>query len=306
MNSANSADTEHHAHLHNSSLDDRVTACRQAERSEDTCGRSVRDAFTVLPGDEGSSVVVHVPHSSRLIPPAIRADLMLTDEELADELDEATDTATGEIALAALAHVRVRPTIVINHLSRLVIDPERFPDGDRAEAFGRGAVYTRTCMGAPLRTEPYPLRAELIEAYFRPYADAVTAAVENRLDACGRAIVIDLHSYPEKPSAFEDSSAPRPPLCIGTDPGHTPGWLIAAARGAFASLGEISENTPYSGTYVPLRYYGTDDRVSSVMIELRRDTYLTDPAAPNPEHTTALGRNLAALIDAVSDRAADV
>ncbi|HEY9314936.1 N-formylglutamate amidohydrolase [Williamsia sp.] len=264
------------------------------------------NAFTVLPGDEGCPVVIHVPHSSRLIPPGIRADLMLTDEELADELDEATDTATDEIALAALTHVRVRPTIVINHLSRLVIDPERFRDGDRAEAFGRGAVYTRTCSGALLRAEPYTRRAELLDAYFRPYADAVTDAVENRLNACGRAIVIDLHSYPEKPSAFEDSSAPRPPLCIGTDPRHSPGWLIAAARGAFASLGEIAENTPYSGTYVPLRYYGVDDWVSSVMIELRRDTYLTDPAAPHPGSIAQLGRSLAVLIDAVGDRAADV
>ncbi|MGH3890741.1 MAG: N-formylglutamate amidohydrolase [Rhodococcus qingshengii] len=302
----NSADTEHHARVRNSRPGQRAPVCWQDERSENTCGKSVPDAFTVLPGDEGSPVVIHVPHSSRLIPPDIRADLMLTDKELAAELDEATDTATDEIAFAALAHVRVRPTIVINHLSRLVIDPERFPDGDRAEAFGRGPVYTRTCSGAPLRAEPYPGRAELIEAYFRPYADAVTDAVADRLSACGRVIVIDLHSYPEKPFAFEDAAAARPPLCIGTDPRHTPGWLTAAARGAFASLGEISENTPYSGTYVPLRYYGIDDRVASVMIELRRDTYLTDPAAPHPERIAQLGRNLAALIDAVSDRAADV
>lgn len=302
----NSADPEHHAHVSNSRLADRVTARRQVERSENTYGRSVPDAFTVLPGDKGSPVVIHVPHSSRLIPPGIRADLMLTDEELADEFDEATDTATDDIALTALAHVLLRPTIVINQLSRLVIDPERFPDGDPAEAFGRGAVYTRTCSGAPLRAEAYPGRAELINAYFRPYADAVTDAVENRLNAGGRAVVIDLHSYPEKPSAFEDSSAARPPLCIGTDPRHTPPWLTAAARGAFASLGEISEDTPYSGTYVPLRYYGTDDRVSSVMIERRRDTYLTDPRTPHPERIAQLGRHLAALIDVVSDRAGDV
>lgn len=302
----NSAVPEHHAHVCNSRLVDRVTARRQVERSENTCGRSVPDAFTVIPGDEGSPVVIHVPHSSRLIPPDIRTDLMLTDQELADELDEATDTATDEIAIAALPHVGLRPTIVINQLSRLVMDPERFPEGDLAESFGRGAVYTRTCSGAPLRAEPYPRRAELIDAYFRPYAAAVTDAVENRLNACGRAIVIDLHSYPEKPSVFEDSSAARPPLCIGTDPRHTPPWLIAAARGAFTSLGEISENTPYSGTYVPLRYYGTHDRVSSVMIELRRDTYLTNPAAPNPGSIAQLGRNLAALIDTATTRAADV
>ncbi|MGO4205522.1 N-formylglutamate amidohydrolase [Rhodococcus sp. TAF43] len=257
--------------------------------------------------DDRSPVIVHVPHSSRFIPPEIRADLVLDDDELAAELDEATDTATAEIAAAALDHVRWRPTVVINKLSRLVIDPERFPDdSEPANAFGRGAVYTRTCSGAPLRAEPYPHTTALLDAYFRPYADTVTDAVADRLAACGRAVVIDLHSYPQKPSAFEDPTAERPALCIGTDTVHTPDWLATATRGSFASLGEIAANAPYAGTYVPLRYYGRDDRVSSVMIELRRDTYLADPRTPRPDRVAHLGRALAALIDAVTERAADV
>ncbi|WP_336883058.1 N-formylglutamate amidohydrolase [Rhodococcus globerulus] len=264
------------------------------------------NTFVLMPGDEESPVIIHVPHSSRTIPPQIRAELMINDEELAAELDEATDTATNEIAIAALPQVGRLPAVVINGLSRLVVDPERFPDGDPADAFGRGAVYTRTCSGAPLRTEPYPARSELIDTYFRPYATALADAVTDRLNACGRAIVIDLHSYPDKPSAFEDPAAPRPPLCIGTDPRHTPPWLIEAVRGAFASLGVAEENTPYGGAYVPLRHYGNDDRVSAVMIELRRDTYLTDPRTPNYERITEFGRYLAALINAADERSAHV
>jgi len=45
-----------------------------------------------------------------------------------------------------------------------VIDPEWFPDaGESDSAFGRGAVYTRTCTGIPLRTEPYPRAADLLD-----------------------------------------------------------------------------------------------------------------------------------------------
>jgi len=265
----------------------------------------------ITPGDSRSPVLIHVPHASRVIPPDVRADLLLTDVELAAELDEATDTATDEIAATALRHTRLRPSTVVNTFSRLVIDPERFPDaGEPANAFGRGAVYTRSCTGAPLRLEPYPRATELLDCYFRPYADAVTAAVGDRLHACGRAVILDLHSYPAAPSGFEDPAAERPALCIGTDTVHTPEWLIAAVRGAFASLPEvdqIAENTPYAGSYVPLRHYGSDTRVSSVMIELRRDVYLTDPCTPHPERVDRLGRALAVLIDAITAQvAADV
>ncbi|AHD24001.1 N-formylglutamate amidohydrolase (plasmid) [Rhodococcus pyridinivorans SB3094] len=265
----------------------------------------------MTPGHNRSPVLIHVPHASRLIPLEIRSDLLLTDVELAAELDEATDTATDEIAAAALRHSSLRPTTVVNTLSRLVIDPERFPDaGEPANAFGRGAVYTRTCNGTPLRTEPYPRAADLLDTYFRPYADAVTAAADDRLHVCGRAVIIDLHSYPAAPSGFEDPAAERPALCIGTDPVHTPDWLIDTVRGAFASLPEIdriAENTPYAGSYVPLRHYGRDERVSSVMIELRRDLYLTDPCTPDAARINQLGRALADLIDAITAQvAADV
>ncbi len=254
-----------------------------------------------IQGDDRSPILIHVPHASRVIPPEIRADLLLTDVELAAELDESTDTATDEIAAAALRHTRVRPSAVVNTFSRLVIDPERFPDaGEPANAFGRGAVYTRTCTGTPLRAEPYPRATALLDNYFRPYAAAVAAAVDDRLDVCGRAVIIDLHSYPAAPSGFEDPTAERPALCIGTDTVHTPDWLIDAVRAAFASLPEITritENTPYSGCYVPLRHYGRDERVSSVMIELRRDVYLTDPRTPDDARVDQLGRALAVLID---------
>ncbi|MDC3729214.1 N-formylglutamate amidohydrolase [Rhodococcus sp. Rp3] len=265
----------------------------------------------ITPGDDRSPVLIHVPHASRIIPLELRPDLLLTDVELAAELDEATDTATDDIAAAALRDTRLKPTSVVSTLSRLVVDPERFPDASEpANAFGRGAVYTRTCAGALLRTEPYPRTAHLIDTYFRPYADAVTAAVDDRLHVCGCAVILDLHSYPATPSSFEDPAAERPALCIGTDTVHTPDWLTDTVRGSFASLPEIdqiAENTPYAGSYVPLRHYGRDQRVSSVMIELRRDVYLTDPRTPDDARVDQLGRALAVLIDAITAQvAADV
>ncbi|RYE37409.1 MAG: N-formylglutamate amidohydrolase, partial [Hyphomicrobiales bacterium] len=105
---------------------------------------------------------------------------------------------------------------------------------------------------------------------------------------------------------FENPVAARPAVCIGTDRLHTPDWLTSATRRAFLPLGEIAENTPYTGCYVPLDRYGHDERVSAVMIELRRDTYLPVDGRPGNHSVAQLGTYLAALIDTATEVGADV
>ncbi|CAG7632828.1 N-formylglutamate amidohydrolase [Rhodococcus opacus] len=265
------------------------------------------NSFSILPGHSSSPVILHVPHASRTIPPHVRAKLLLDDAALDAELDEATDTDTDLIATLGADHARTHPWIVKNALSRLVVDPERFPDASEpATAFGRGAVYTRACDGRRLRGELFADTDALLDEYFRPYALAVAELVTDRIVACGRAVIIDVHSYPERPSGFENPTAVRPALCIGTDPLHTPDWLTSATRRVFRPLGEIAENTPYAGCYVPLDRYGHDERVSAVMIELRRDTYLPDDGRPGKLSVTQLGTHLAELIDTATEVGSDV
>ncbi|WP_240999674.1 N-formylglutamate amidohydrolase, partial [Streptomyces sp. Tu 4128] len=153
-------------------------------------------SFELLPGAPGSPVILHVPHSSRRIPAGVRAGIALTDAALERELDHMTDAHTAEIAERAAGLAGLTPWRFVNRTSRLVVDPERFPD-EREEmaAVGMGAVYTRTSHREVLRadgTDPGPL----VERYFRPYARAMTEAVADRLAATGRAVVIDVHSYP--------------------------------------------------------------------------------------------------------------
>ena len=94
--------------------------------------------------------VLHVPHSSRFIPAEIRPAILLSDEDLATELLRMTDAYTDEL-------FRLDPRLarmVTSPVSRLVVDPERFPD-DAVESMasrGMGAIYTRTSDGSPLRT----------------------------------------------------------------------------------------------------------------------------------------------------------
>ncbi|MEU8845686.1 N-formylglutamate amidohydrolase [Streptomyces sp. NPDC048564] len=258
-------------------------------------------SFELLPGAADSPVILHVPHSARQIPADARTSIVLDDRALERELDHITDAHTAELAEAAAARASLTPWRFVNRLSRLVVDPERFPD-EREEmlAVGMGAVYTRSTHRAELR--PAGTDAEpLVERYFRPYAKAMTAAVADRLAATGRAVIIDVHSYPTVRLPYElHGKGPRPPVCLGTDSFHTPPELLAAAGEAFAPCGETGLDSPFSGTYVPLDFYGSEPRVGALMVEIRRDTYMTEPGGPAGAGLTRLSAALAALVDAVA------
>ncbi|MET9730956.1 N-formylglutamate amidohydrolase [Streptomyces sp. NPDC006458] len=257
-------------------------------------------SYAVLPGAPDSPVLLHVPHSARGIPAGVRAGIVLDDAALERELDHITDAHTAEIAAAAAELAGLTPWRFVNRLSRLVVDPERFPD-EREEmlAVGMGAVYTRTTHGQVLRRadgDPEPL----VERYFRPYARAMADAVADRLAATGRAVIVDVHSYPAKALPYElHGAGPRPPVCLGTDSFHTPPELLTAAREAFAGIGETGLDSPFAGTYVPLEFYGRDPRVAALMVEIRRDTYMTEPGGPAGPGLGRLAEALARLVDAV-------
>jgi len=258
------------------------------------------DSFELLPGAAHSPVILHVPHSSRQLPAPVRDGIVLDDAALERELDHITDAHTEELAAIVAEAAERTPWRFVNRLSRLVIDPERFPD-EREEmlAVGMGAVYTRTTHRAPLRpadVDPRPL----IDRYFHPYARAMTAAVAERLAATGRAVIVDVHSYPSARLPYElHGDGPRPQICLGTDSFHTPPELVALAEKAFASVGGVGIDSPFSGAYVPLRYYEREPQVTAVMVEVRRDTYMTEPGGPMGPGFSRLASALTALVDAV-------
>jgi N-formylglutamate amidohydrolase len=255
--------------------------------------------FEVRPGAPESAVILHVPHASRALTAAARAGILLDDDALDEELDRLTDAYTDVIARRAAATAAVRPWIFENRYSRLVVDPERFPD-DREEMLsaGMGAVYTHGHAGRRLR-DADPVRDEsLLATHFAPYAAGIAALVTDRLAATGRAVILDVHSYPAAALPYElHGDGPRPPVCLGTDPFHTPPELVEAAAAAF---GDVALNTPFAGCYVPSDRYRSARAVTALMIEIRRDGYLIEPAGPATCGLASMASALAALVSAVS------
>ena len=255
--------------------------------------------FDIHPGAAGSPIVLHVPHASRDLTSEARAGILVDDAQLADELDHLTDAYTDVLALRAASLAAVRPWVFVNRWSRLVVDPERFPDErEEMRAVGMGAVYTHGYAGRRLRDEDPARDARLLAAHFEPYAAGMTTLVAERLAATGRAVVIDVHSYPAEALPYElHGAGPRPPVCLGTDAFHTPPALLAVASAAFREF-PVERDTPFAGCYVPLVHYGVSAAVSALMIEIRRDLYVGVPGALD-----RLAAGLGALVDAAGREA---
>ena len=97
--------------------------------------------------------IVHIPHSSTCIPERYRHEICLSYAELTAELLVMTDWFTDQLFGQASNY---GATLFVNRISRLVMDPERFP-GDQDEpmsAKGMGAIYTRT-KDAEVKTYTY-------------------------------------------------------------------------------------------------------------------------------------------------------
>jgi N-formylglutamate deformylase len=221
-------------------------------------------------------LIFNIPHASTHIPDDVRAELLLDDDALTNELRVLTDHFTDK-----LFGVLARPgdSIVTCPVSRLVVDVERFADDalEPMHARGMGAVYTKTHNGGVLRTSMHS-REALLQRYYHPHHAALHQAVETHLLAQGEAVIIDCHSFPERALPYESNQElHRPEICLGTDSFHTHDKLTHAVEHEYQNAGfEVARNTPFAGALVPLEYYGRDRRVQSIMIEVRRDAYMDE------------------------------
>ncbi|MGD0110848.1 MAG: N-formylglutamate amidohydrolase [Armatimonadota bacterium] len=244
-------------------------------------------------------VIIHIPHASTEIPPNEAAKLAISGETLAQELLRMTDRYVDE-----LFDLGEEATHLVFPVSRLVVDPERFPDdaGEPMAGKGMGAVYTRTSDGRLLRPSlDATERERLLDAYYFPHHEAFTRLVENALVAQGRVLIIDAHSFPSSPLPCDMDQAPlRPEICIGTDPFHTPEWLQRTAVAAFSDLlWRVELNRPFAGSMVPGSVYRKDARVHSIMVEVSRALYMNESTGERSAGFSKVRRKVESALAAI-------
>jgi N-formylglutamate deformylase len=222
-------------------------------------------------------IVLHIPHDTAFIPEEEKSRYLLTDAELEEEVRRMTDHFTYDLVEGFLPPEQV----IRAGVSRLVVDVERFTEDHREpmSKVGMGVLYEKTSDGRPLRRKlSSEERFGLLDKWYFPHQRRLADAVDRALERFEKALIIDIHSYPLVPLGYELSKeAHKPQICIGTDEYHTSPLQAQTALNIFRDYGfETAMNTPFSGTIVPAAHYRKDPRVSSIMIEIRRDTYMDE------------------------------
>lgn len=217
-------------------------------------------------------VLVHIPHSSMEIPPQYKPCFQISPIDLERELLRMTDRYTDE-----LAEWKDR---LVFRISRLVCDVERFRDRQMESMTGKGmwVCYTHTSDGRQLKHVSPEHEDEILSQYYDSHHDCLLSMANERIQAHGHCLIVDVHSFPEVPLLYEQhQDARRPDICIGTDDFHTPGKLMHFSEQFFAGCGySIAFNHPYSGSITPLTMYRRESRLLSVMIEMKRSIYMDE------------------------------
>lgn len=224
-----------------------------------------------------SNIILHIPHSSINIPSNIRLQFCLSDPDLDSEILKMTDHYTNELFDIESADKIIFP------VSRLVLDPERFADDnlEPMSKIGMGVVYNQTSDLKSLRHNITKEDKELlINTYYHPHHEKLNKACKNFLNNGKECLIIDCHSFPSKSLPYElkaNGNLKRPEICIGTDSFHTSKQLENKIYKLFKDLGyDVSINEPFAGSLVPMEYYNKNNRVQSLMIEVRRDLYMNE------------------------------
>jgi N-formylglutamate deformylase len=218
-------------------------------------------------------IILHVPHSSINIP--LKEGYVINDDALEKEMLKLTDWYTDDL-FQSDENVMIKADF-----SRIFCDPERFTDDSQEimAQYGMGFLYEKNDDGELMRIMTPELRKRILKDFYWPHHAKLSNAVNKQLQLCGKALILDCHSYPSKPFKRDlDKSANRPDFNIGTDDFHTPATLIEASKAYFENAGyTLGIDWPYKGSIVPLEQYQKNKNVQTIMLEINRALYLNEP-----------------------------
>lgn len=210
--------------------------------------------------------IFHIPHSSKYIPEEYLDDYLVTREYLNLSNDIICDNDLDKMVK------KFNPNSIIFPYSRLFCDVERFDSDDEVmNNIGMGVLYTHNHDLVKIRENPNPE----IKKYYYEHHKAFNKKVKKMLEENENVVIIDLHSYSKYALPYElNKSLDRPEICIGLNKNYNKDLLNNIINLANNFNFKTSINKPFSGSIIPSEFVD-DKRVSSLMLEIRKDLYST-------------------------------
>lgn len=266
---------------YDSSLD--ATAHSQAERG--MFSLSGEAETTHLP------VIFSSPHSGRNYPPELRDRTSIDLKRLRRSEDAFVDELISDApSIGALKLCALFPRVFIDVNRRPdELDPlmfsDRLPEGSfvetRRTTSGLGVLPRITADGHPLyrRKFKFDEARDCLNAYYRPYHDALRDSMDILRRRFGAAVLFDVHSMPNHSSRGAD-------IVLGDRFGSScAARMTGFAENVFRDAGLVTvRNTPYAGGFTTEHYGRPDQGMHVLQIEINRGLYMDESRiAPTSE-----------------------
>ncbi|MDG1418479.1 MAG: N-formylglutamate amidohydrolase [Maricaulis sp.] len=189
------------------------------------------------------------------------------------------------------------------------LDPRMFADrlpafvdtASKRAAAGLGVVPRVGVDGVQLYRKRFRFSEvrDRITKYYMPYHAAMNGVIQSCREKYGTAIVLDMHSMPDK-------SAPEVDIVLGDRQGTScdPG-IVDQVEAIMTGLGFVTvRNTPYAGGHTTEHYGRPDLGVHVLQIEISRGLYLDEKRVVLTPRARALRQKIHQFINKFSNNAA--
>ena len=267
-----------------------------------------KTAFTVLEPDCRSSAVVFAsPHSACDYPEwFVRRSLLnahsirSSEDAFVDRLFEAAPLHGAPFLKAGAPRAFLDLNRSVDELDPALIKGVRKVGHNPRVASGLGVIPRVVANGRPIYSGKLSLEEanRRIDSYWRPYHARLQQLLNESIDMCGRAVLIDCHSMPnEALDSMAHAGRTRPDIVLGDRFGaSSDSEIVDLIEDAFLGAGlNITRNTPFAGAYVTQHYGRPSRKQHAVQIEINRSLYM-DEARIEPRSDFAEFQSLLATV----------
>ncbi len=234
------------------------------------------------PRSAATPVIVEVPHAGLEVDAETLATLVAPAQAIARDADLHVDALYADAPDCGATLLCARMSRYVCDLNRPLHDVDRDTvQGATGQATPHGLIWRATTDNRAAIARPLT-RTELerrIQAYYRPYHDALDELVRERLDRFGCVIVLSGHSMPSRGrDGRDDPGRERADVVPGTRQRSTAAAAVIDLTDEIAhQFGlKVAHDDPYRGGHTTLRYGRPAVGLHAIQVELSRKLYMDE------------------------------